>query len=934
MSAATQTIGIFTTDADLIIRSWDAGLARLTAIPATDAIGQPLTALLPDLPARGLLARFERVLHEGVVEVLAPAFHHYLIPCAPQSASTHFDRMQQRVTIAPLRAAERHTGVIVTLLDVTARLDHERTLAEQLASPDEGTRLQAARMLAAEDRPEAAVEPEAVVEPDTAVAGEAAGGLVSVLGDESWRVRQVAVSGLAQQASPETIAALLQLLRNEHHNLSILNSALQVLTLSEVEVILPLTEFLRGPDADLRMQAALALGEQRDARAVPALLAALQDADQNVRYHAIEALGKLRAAAAVEPLLTLAEAGDFFLAFPAIDALLRIGDGRAAPRLAPLLRDELLCGPVADALGQLGDEEVVAPLIALLNQPQAPALVIVQALAALYQRYEDAYGEGAYLADLARDQFSATGLQNLLAALAVATPEQLRSLTLVLGWLEGAAVERSLTQLLGHPAVRKEVIEALVRYGARVTALLLEQLNAEDVQTRQAAVIALGRLGDRQAVPALIQVLQTDQALLVETAGALAKLGDDRAFEPLLGLLGHEDASVRLAVISAINSLGHPGLAGRLVTLLNDASPRVRESAVKIAGYFGFTECVDGLLERCRDADEQVRQAAVGHLPYLEDERVPSVLIEALQSGTPKVRAAAAQAFGQLESAQALPSLLAALRDADAWVRYFAARSIGGHGFDAALEMLAQLAQADPAGHVRIAALEALGQLGGATAVAFIAPFAAAGDRDLACAALKALGCISHPDALPPLHAALRAPDPARRLAAIEALAERGGPGTAAALQWVGAADEEAQVARAAIGALAQLATPEALAALIELTTDHGRREFCMTALARLSPQLIDEVARGLEHPAVPVRCAVVEVFARMKQTAATARLLAALDDHEAAVRLTAIGALNHLSNRQAEHRLLALARTDPDMEVRRAAEKALRRQKFGGGVD
>ena len=43
------------------------------------------------------------------------------------------------------------------------------------------------------------------------------------------------------------------------------------------------------------MQAALALGEQRDIRAAGALIKALKDEDTNVRYHAIEALGKLKA---------------------------------------------------------------------------------------------------------------------------------------------------------------------------------------------------------------------------------------------------------------------------------------------------------------------------------------------------------------------------------------------------------------------------------------------------------------------------------------------------------------------------------------------------------------------------------------------------------------------------------------------------------------
>jgi HEAT repeat protein len=45
----------------------------------------------------------------------------------------------------------------------------------------------------------------------------------------------------------------------------------------EVDTLPALIEFLNDPDPDLRIQAALALGEQRDLEAAPALLAALND---------------------------------------------------------------------------------------------------------------------------------------------------------------------------------------------------------------------------------------------------------------------------------------------------------------------------------------------------------------------------------------------------------------------------------------------------------------------------------------------------------------------------------------------------------------------------------------------------------------------------------------------------------------------------------
>src|SRR5678815_1072564 len=105
-------IGVFTTDNQRVIQVWDTALSQLTGITEETALGQGVTALLPDLEVRGLLKSFQRSLNEGVVEVLAPAFHHYLIPCAPATPAKRFDKMQQLVTIAPLRDDDSIAGLI------------------------------------------------------------------------------------------------------------------------------------------------------------------------------------------------------------------------------------------------------------------------------------------------------------------------------------------------------------------------------------------------------------------------------------------------------------------------------------------------------------------------------------------------------------------------------------------------------------------------------------------------------------------------------------------------------------------------------------------------------------------------------------------------------------------------------------------------------
>ena len=691
---STLSIGVFTTDADLTIQLWDATLARLTGITPESASGQALITLLPDLEKRGLLRPFQRSLKEGVVEVLAPAFHHYLIPCTPVTAAKHFDKMQQRVTIAPLRDDQSIAGLIVTIEDVTERLERER----EQSMP-----------------------------------------ILNALSDKDWRVRREAVKEVSKSPAPEAIAALLNSVAEHHHDPALLNSALQVLAAaSNVDTVSPLLELLHGPDPALRMQAALALGEQRDVRIAGALVKALNDEDTNVRYHAIEALGKQKAANAVDELVEIVESRDFFLAFAALEALAKIGDARIAPRMVPLLEDELLREPAISLLGQLGDESAVPPLVALLNTPTAPTDLIADALATLSDRYEKQYGEGAYIADLSGREISPTGIQNLLDTLETPGKENLRSIALVLGWVKRSGVDRALTRLMGRIDLRDEIIEALVRHGPATLDLLISQLSAEDLEVRRSAVVALGRIGDSRATSALVNTL-SDEALAVDSANALAEIGDPKAVDGLLNLIGNDDASIRQASVSALNSVIPPLMSERIIPLLHDPDPNVRESAVKIAGYFGYPKASGALLELSRDPNERVRCAAIEHLPFVEDERALDVLVDAIKAETPNVRAAAARALGTMDAPEVVKPLVEGLSDDDVWVRYFSARALGRRRSEESVEALKRVVEKEKFNHVRIAALDSLGQIGGQRVAGIVAGLVRDHDPDVAHAAETAL---------------------------------------------------------------------------------------------------------------------------------------------------------------------------------------------------
>lgn len=899
-------VGVATTDRQLVVRSWDEWLVAATSIPREEAVGRHLSTLVPAFDERDLRARFDATLESGVVQVFSSTLHGPLFPCAPRFRSRHFPLMQQRVTIGPLTEGERITGLVLSVQDITAQLEHERDLAAGLSSEDPDVR-SAAEAIATH-------------------ALDSIDAVSSRLRDDDWRVRRRAVDALSATADEDLLRSVLATLKHEHRDFSALSGALKLLAVTDVDLTGPLSELLRDEDVDLRIQAALALGEQPYAAAVPPLMMALEDADANVRFHAIEALGRLRAAIAVDPLLSILESGDFFLGFAAIDALAAIGDSRIAPRLTQVLGDPTFREPAADALARLGDERAIAPLVRVLNEEPDAAVVALSALFAISERVAQ-FGLDASAA--VRESLSDAGRRHVIAAAQDAPPNVRPAVARALGWIGDADATRALGPLLMDPDARVEATAALVRIGEAAIDVLIERLQDEDNETRTAAIGALGAVGSRRATAALIPLL-CDSRIALAVCGALARIGDPDAFEPLLELIGHRDGALRVAAVGALNSIGHPRMPEVVVPLLGDASPFVRESAVRIAGYFGYPEAKPLVEAHCSDPDEIVRVAALEALPYFDEAAALPALENALANETPKCRVAAVHALARIDSEAVVPLLVRALTDRDAWVRYFAARALSDRDAAIGRDELLKAAESDPSPPVRVAALQALGSRGPDLPLAPLLRAAEGDNSDIASAALVALGGVAAAEATTVIRAATRHSDPVRRKAAVQALRLRGNPEAVADLEWIAAADSDAGVAASAVQMLSEVATssrgaaPVAVEALIALLADADRADWAIAAIARLPLHLVEHVGHGLTHVHPVVRRRTVDALARYRHPDATRLLARAFADEDAGVRQAAADAVLHLGSRAFDDTLEKLASLDPSEAVRRAARTAL----------
>jgi len=127
----TFKFGVFTTDKNLNITSWNKWMVVHTNLSLSDVLGKNIFDLSGNLIDQKFLRFYEQALN-GQVIVLSHVFHKYLIsiPPEPQFAK-YFDKMQQTAQIAPLVHEGKIIGTITIIEDVTERIVKEILLKNE-----------------------------------------------------------------------------------------------------------------------------------------------------------------------------------------------------------------------------------------------------------------------------------------------------------------------------------------------------------------------------------------------------------------------------------------------------------------------------------------------------------------------------------------------------------------------------------------------------------------------------------------------------------------------------------------------------------------------------------------------------------------------------------------------------------------------------------
>jgi HEAT repeat protein len=519
----------------------------------------------------------------------------------------------------------------------------------------------------------------------------------------------------------------------------------------------PVLSGLHSSDPEERRRAVSLLKTAQEGERVQLLMAALGDRDWRVRKEAIGVAAALAPApdVLVGLLHALRPGENVGLRNATVEALGSFG-ADAVPALAETL-------PTLDADGR----KLAVEALALSGQPAALA-VLRELLGDTDPNVRAAAIEAVSVVGSTSGNEALRILDSCLDApdsfLKLAALDGLNRLGMILPW-------RRIAQLLEDPVLERSLLRALGRaahpHAAPLLIGALERARGAGVSLALSALVEFMRSGD-QALQALSAVPAGQRAGAARRLLTLASPSED-------------DLELRRLALSAGGALGVEGVAALAAAALSDS--RLLGEADEALTLLG-PAAVPALLKRAAEVEGEARAACIDLVGRIAGEELSELvipeLVKALAVPTPEVARAALGALTHLGDAACLSAVagclgMDALRSAaegalgaiaerhpeQARALARSAEPTGSHAHAAAvvigvlggsgqpiakdIEFLSSLVSSSGPAERR-AALEALGEIGGAEAVGAVAFALSDEEHDVRLAAVSALGRLKTSD--------------------------------------------------------------------------------------------------------------------------------------------------------------------------------------------
>jgi HEAT repeat protein len=324
---------------------------------------------------------------------------------------------------------------------------------------------------------------------------------------------------------------------------------------------------------------------------------------------------------------------------------------------------------------------------------------------------------------------------------------------------------------LNEPLLRSEAIAAVVSLGSAGIPELLEIIEECNPLTIGDSVVALGRIGNQQAVPSLLMTLNhAGVGLRPRILEALGRLGDRRALERIIGLLDDPDESVRLHAIQAVQRMPDRRAEKPILRIIEQSqNPELKRQAVLALASTGSPKAVPILSSLLREADIALKTAVVEALGQINTIEASESLVGLLHDDDLSIVLKALAGMRKSPALSAMPRLVELTEHPNPDVRCQSLEVLAEIKDEASIRILEERLLNDCSVDVRAAAARGLGRTGDAKVISLLER--SLGDESaVRCAAALALGAFGDDSVVPALLASLKDPVPEVRYHALSGL--------------------------------------------------------------------------------------------------------------------------------------------------------------------
>jgi HEAT repeat protein len=488
---------------------------------------------------------------------------------------------------------------------------------------------------------------------------------------------------------------------------------------------------------------------------------------------------------------------------------------------------------------------------------------------------------------------------------------------------------------------RNSATEALIRLGETAIPYLMYQLGREeDLDVRLALVNLLGDIRNEEAYSTLIALLEreTDVNLLSSIVASLGKYRRATAIPALMRTLQKEDLWLKFHVIEALGEIGERSALPAILPLYAEKS--LRKPILEAVGKIADVGTVNFLLKLIVQ-EEKLNFTALRAIIRIAEAEKPRVVEQAERSliqrrfrevfprdkiapliehlhTTPKrdVKSFLLKILGWTADERALPVLLDAVEDPES--AEVAAQALVDFGAPAVPAILDRL-RASEEDEVTSLLLRVTGAAATRQAVPTVISFLDHENAAIRRLAIEILGDVPDPSSLDYLLAKLDDPDPACQQAAVNAVSalasaypDQHGPLLARLRRLLTSRSTPVKLNSLSIYVSVQgEGYPEELL-LASKDDDAVIRQRAVTLMGKFGEErFIDQLVLSLADESTAVRIASIHSIVATRPVSGLAPLISALDDDDIWIRTAAAQALGEYRDRRAVEPLVRHLRTD-----------------------